>query len=81
MNKMAKVDLSKVAKEMMQKAESIPSSEVFTPKILLSFNEVSKLENDYLANYKGKIEVIPLNPDFPEVSSYVIRLGGCKYDA
>jgi hypothetical protein len=82
MNKMAKVDLSKLAMQMRTVAESEGPNKVIENKEPLSFNEASKLENDYFFNFPGFIGKCALNEDVPEeLSSYVVCLRGCKYNA
>lgn len=75
-------DLSKIAKEMESAAKKVGPDKVIETKSPLSFNEALKLRDGYLTKYSKSIVLHPLNEDVsPELSSYVVCLRGCNYNA
>lgn len=73
-------DLGKLAENLKEKVLEVPSSKIIEVSDL-SLIEAKKLRDDYFANYPGFIGIQALNPDFPELSSYVACVRGGKYNA
>ncbi len=75
-------DLSKLAMRMRTTAENQTPDKVIENKEPLSFVEASKLENVYFKDFPGFLGCCAINSDVPEeLSSYVVCLRGCNYNA
>jgi hypothetical protein len=68
-------DLSKLAKIMESKILETPSNKIVESP-LLTKNQAEKLSKDYLFKYDTKMG--PINPEFSDISSYVVYVGGVK---
>ena len=68
-------DLNEIAREMEDKILNTSGDKIIESP-LLTKNQAEKLAYDYLSRYKPILG--PINPNFPDISSYVVFAGGRK---